>query len=127
MLWRLKVYELHCERDRKELSERLQQYSDCESFLFGAQTTIYISLFLIKAVVRAVKFVFAINIKKNSCRSYSSSSESSDSEKQPSVKGSMKKRKRKKSSEKEELKKKVNMNLRVLKIGYKKINIYDNG
>ena len=64
MLWRLKVYEKHCERDRKELSERLQQYSDCESFLFGAQTTIYISLFLIKAVVRAVKFVFAINIKK---------------------------------------------------------------
>ena len=32
--------------------------------LFGAQTIIYLSLFLIIAVDRAVKFVFAINIKK---------------------------------------------------------------
>ena len=35
-----------------------------ESFLFGAQTIIYLSLFLIIAVDKAVKFVFAINIKK---------------------------------------------------------------
>ena len=61
-VWLFKM--IQRKRDSDKVSERLHQHSDCESFLFDAQAIIYLSLFLIRAVTRAVECVFELNMKQ---------------------------------------------------------------